>query len=51
MVVMKTLDSSVMVVMVVEGNKPEPDEDAGPPLGVVEEVSTETVELNKSKMV
>lgn len=27
-----------------EGNKAEPDEDAGPPLGVVEEVSIKTVE-------
>lgn len=51
MVVVKTLDSSVMVVMVVEGNKLELDEGAGPPIGMVEEVSTETVEPDKSEMV
>lgn len=44
MVVVKTLDSSVMVVMVVEANKPELDEGIGPRLGVVEEVSIETAE-------
>lgn len=36
--------------MAMEGNKAEPDEDAGPPLGVVE-VSTKTVELYKSETV
>ena len=47
----KPLDSLVKVVMVVEGNKAEPDENAGPPLGVVEKMSIKTVELDKLEMV
>lgn len=42
--VVKPLDS-------LEGNKAEPDENAGPPLGVVEKVWIETVELDKLEMV
>lgn len=48
---MKPLDAPVKVLMVVEGNKTGPDEDAGPLLGVVEEASTETTELNRSEKV
>lgn len=33
-----------------EGNKAEPDENAGPPLGVVEKMSIETIELDKLEM-
>ena len=47
MVVVKALDSSMMVVMIVEGNKLEPDEGPGPPGGMVEEVSREAAEPDK----
>lgn len=51
MVVVLPLASAGMVVMVVEGNKLEFDEGAGPPGGVVEELSTETIEPDKAEMV